>query len=58
MFGSKFSESNNKSIDHLTVCNLNLQWKYGGGYVGAALNLNVEISSGIYRLFEINFSFV
>jgi hypothetical protein len=31
-----------------------MQWKYGGGY-GVGAVLNIEISSGIYRLSKILF---
>jgi hypothetical protein len=52
-FGSKHSSHvDNKYIGDLTVNRLNLQWKRGG-YHWVGTTLNVEISSGIYRLFNI-----
>jgi hypothetical protein len=55
-FVSVYSDDNNESICNLTVNKLKLEWKWGGGYgkwVGTVLN--VEVSSGIYRMFDVFF---
>jgi hypothetical protein len=57
VFGSKYSEDDNGYIHRLSINKLNLHWNENQiKSVGAALN--VEISSGTYRMFYFIFLFI